>query len=162
MKKIVFGIALAVLSLVITSGFNEDRTELRPGMSAPIINVENKAQSFSLNDWHGKYVLVTFWDSSDAQSRVANSSYQALLSDKNAAKVKFVGINFDDSQALFEEIVKADQLDAANQYRVEDDAARQLQQLYGLADGMGSVLISPDGRVECFNPTAEKLAQTAI
>lgn len=157
MKQFFFSVALATILLTATSGYNEDSFTAEIGGKAPQLNVSNQSQTFSLEDESGHYTLISFWDSSDAQSRVAMGQYQAIIGGNTENSIELVGINMDESEVLYEEILKADGLNESNQYRVEGDAADRLRARYGLDEGLGSVLVGPDGRVVKFNPTAEDL-----
>lgn len=155
MKKILLGIAFLSILITGTSGFNEKRFDSAIGNSAPIFEVTNSEGTETVGGRHSNYTLVTFWDSTDAESRMACKYYDRLAETDNS--IEFVGVNFDKSEALFSEIVANDNLDKSKQYRVSDDAARELRARYGLDSGMGSVLLSPDGTVVAYNPTEEYL-----
>lgn len=159
MKKFLFVIALLVVLVAGTSAYNEERFDTVPGDTAPLFEVSDNGRSISLGELRGRYALITFWDSTDAASRVACSQYSTVIANTPGldTQIAFVGINFDDSRALFEEIVRTDGLDQSSQYRVDDDTADALRARYGLDAGMGSVLIDPEGRVVTFNPTPESL-----
>lgn len=159
MKKILFVIAFLVVLVVGTSGYNEERFDTDRGNEAPLFEVSDNGRSIALGELRGRYALITFWESSDAASRSACSAYSAVIANTPGLsdQIAFIGINFDDSRAIFEEIVRIDGLDQSTQYRVEGDAADQLVDQYGLTDGMGSILIDPQGRVITYNPGPEML-----
>ncbi len=156
MKKILLSIAFLSVLIIGTSGFNEERFDTAIGDRAPIFEVTNTHGTTTVGGLDSRYTLVTFWDSTDAESRMACRFYDRLT-DKSNSKINFVGVNFDGSEALFDEIAACDGLDMTRQYHVSNEAARELRARYGLDNGMGSVLLAPDGRVVAYNPTEEYL-----
>ena len=59
-----------------------------------------------LSDLKGKYVLLSFWASYDAQSRMQNASLSnALRSTARNNNVKMVSVSFDEYQSIFEETI---------------------------------------------------------
>lgn len=159
MKNLLFICAVLVILLSGTSGYNEERFDTMPGDEAPLFEVTENDRTVSLSDFRGRYTLITFWNSSDAASRMACSQYSTTIDATPGLndRVAFIGINFDESRALYEEIVRIDNLDPTTQYRVDGNKAERLRASYGLDAGMGSILIDPEGRVVMFNPTAESL-----
>lgn len=163
MKNFFFIVAILTVLFTGTSGMNEERFDTQPGAMAPIFEVANSANTVSLSDLRGRYTLVTFWNSTDAASRMACNEYNALVDNDHALNghIAFLGINLDASKTLFEEITKIDDLNKDSQYHVEGDVARHLVSLYGLDKGMGSVLIDPHGKVVTYNPSPEFLKSIA-
>ena len=162
-KRILIGLMLTVTLLVAATAFtgNPKRDVLTVGSEVPslqIVSATNGTMS-AIGGTSDEYTLVTFWKSSDAPSRMACNKYQASMRGESpflaryGGKVRFVAVNLDSSKALFREIVENDRLDATNQFVVEDVAVlARLDALFALRDGMGSVLIAPDGTVAAFNP----------
>lgn len=161
MKKFLFVIAFLVVLVAGTSAYNEERFDTVRGDDAPLFEVSDNGRNIALGDLRGRYALITFWESSDAASRSACSTYSAVIANTPGLsdQVTFIGINFDNSRALFEEIVSIDGLDQSMQYRVDGDAADQIVYQYGLTNGMGSILIDPKGRVVTYNPDPEMLKE---
>lgn len=160
MKKILFGIALVFSLLVIATGYkaNPASKVLGRGSDVPAIRLSNADNTTVIGRSTGHYTLVTFWTSSDGKSRAACNNYDRLINGKQrSTNVKFVAINMDRSNTLFNEIVYVDGLTASSQYRVDEQAAIELNTMFRLDRGMGSVLIGPDGRVAAFNPDAALL-----
>ena len=112
--------------------------------------------------FHGEYALITFWSSTDAPSRRASNLYTAWLRANPEARLRLIGVNFDDSEALFDEIVRRDSLDAKDQFYANGDTARAIADNYGLSDGFGSVLVSPDGKIAAYNPDDATLANLTL
>src|SRR5699024_10148093 len=81
---------------------------LSVGDVAPDFRIESTSgQQYPLKlaDFKGRYVLLSFWASHDAQSRMQNVSLNnALRSD--APYVKMVSISFDEYRSVFEETIR--------------------------------------------------------
>lgn len=157
MKKLVSTIALFAVMLLVTSAKNSDITSLSEGDEAPALRVENTTGTIDLKDCKGEYVLLTFWSTSDAQSRRDCNVYSSWFEKNRPANVRHISVNFDFERILFDEIVKLDKLDANTQFNVQGVAAIRLQEEYDLQEGYGSVLIDRDGRIRRFNPSVSEL-----
>ena len=64
----------------------------------------------SLESVRGKYVLVSFWASYDATSRVANIKCSNEVK-RLGSKVTMVSVSFDQYRSVFNETVKHDQIE---------------------------------------------------
>jgi thiol-disulfide isomerase/thioredoxin len=161
MKKTFLIIAFLSVLLLSMSGFNDQRLGVMPGNVAPMLSLKNDVSNFNLSDYQGKYVLLSFWSSGDAKSRMLCNSYDAWVNsnDPRNEKVKLVGVNFDDNNILFSQIVLADNLNAKTQFNAKGKNAEKINSDYHLAAGYGTLLIGPDGRVVAANPSIDSLAQ---
>ncbi len=150
--------SLVLLSamLLVSSAFNEPTFSPEKGSLAPLITVTNDSGSVALEQMRGDYVLLSFWSSTDAQSRINCNSY-ALWAEQHCGSIRHLAVNFDKDRAIFDEIIKIDALDAANQYNVTGDTASRIIRDYRLDEGFGTLLIDPDGRIIAANPTPETL-----
>ena len=64
-----------------------------------------------LSDMKGKYVLLSFWASYDAHSRMQNASLSNVLrSASRNENVEMVSVSFDEYQSIFKETVRKDQI----------------------------------------------------
>ena len=159
MKKFLFGIALVFSLLVIATGFTENPADKKIGINSqmPVFQVSNQTNSMTVGNQADNYILVSFWDSSDAESRLACTMYQGIINNDVNSNIEFVAINFDINVDLFAEIVRIDNLDTNLQYRLDSNTAMQLRAIFDLDKGMGSVLVAPDGTIAAFNPSSEYL-----
>lgn len=159
MKKLVSTIALFAAMLTVTSAKDSEiMSYLTEGDKAPALRVENSNGAIDLNDCKGEYVLLTFWSTSDAQSRSDCNVYSAWFEKNSHENVRHISINFDYERILFDEIVRLDKLDATTQFNVQGLTATRLQEDYNLQEGYGSVLIDRDGRIKRFNPSVSELS----
>lgn len=159
MKKIIFGIALLFSVLVIATGFTENpaNKKVNIGSTFPTVRIHNTEGVTTLGDRKSHYTLITFWESSDAQSRMECNIYDKALSSSENADVEFIAVNFDGTKTLFDEIVTIDNMQQQRQYHVTGQTAMELRAIFDLDKGMGSILLAPDGTVAAFNPSVDYL-----
>ena len=84
---------------------------LNVGDMAPDFKIQTMSAEQSqteLSDLKGKYVLLSFWASYDAQSRMQNASLSNAL--RSSHNVEMVSISFDEYQSIFKETVRKDQI----------------------------------------------------
>ena len=92
------------------------------GLNVGDIAPDFKIQSMSagqplaeLSDMKGKYVLLSFWASYDAHSRMQNASLSNVLrSASRNENVEMVSVSFDEYQSIFKETVRKDQIASDN------------------------------------------------
>ena len=157
MKQTLLSIALLLLVIFVTSGYNRDNAGLEPGDFAPALSAKTNEQSISLESMRGDFVLVTFWSSSDAESRIQANIYGAWADSNSGDGWKAVGVNFDSEPELFQEISRRDNLDPRSQINVQGAEARKIIKDFRLDSGYGSMLIGPDGRILAVNPSTSDL-----
>jgi len=156
MKRAIFTIFLMVAVLLLISSHETSLLKNADTYTAPKFTIGAGDSAVSLDDMRGKYVLLTFWSSDDARSRLANIEYSAIAG--RHASLEHVGVNFDSSQSMFKEILKRDNLTGAQlQLHVDKESAARLINSYGLKNGYQSYLVSPDGNVLARNPSAETI-----
>lgn len=138
-------------------GFSDADYRTSIGRRAPSLSISDGNKNMSLDDMRGEYVLLNFWKSTDAPSRQMANDYTYWLRRHPGNAVKYVSVNIDESPELFNEIVKLDNLIPATQFHVDGAAARAVSNEYGLDDGLGSMLIDPNGKIIAHNPSWEVL-----
>lgn len=133
------------------------------GSQAPMFKIERADSSVALDNMKGKWVLLQFWASSDAASRIACKNYSELEQNQRSSnpgeRFHLLAVNLDRSERLFREIVRRDGLSAETQFHIEGNRANQLINDYHLESGMQSFLIDPSGRIVAKNPTEQTLTQ---
>lgn len=107
----------------------------------------------SMKDLRGRYVLVNFWDSSNAMSRIAAGEYDRFFRSHPRRDLSLLSVNTDSNRRLFDEIVRKDGLDSLTQYHIADVKARGITPDYHPEDGYSSYLLNPSGKVVAVNPT---------
>lgn len=163
MKKAMSIIVFFAVLLLLGSAATNNAIDGVKGFQAPIFKVERNDSVVSLDDMRGHWVLLQFWSSSDAPSRIAGKQYTAIeqkLNDgQSAERFHLLSVNMDRSERLFREIVRRDGLSAETQFHIEGNRANQLINDYHLESGMQSFLIDPSGRIVAKNPTEQTLTQ---
>lgn len=157
MKKTLI-IAALIVGLILFAGESTHffgRT--RVGDKAPSFVLPRVDSAVVFDNLRGEYTLINFWNSTDAASRREANRYRAWKRRCPQAPVEIIGVNFDDSEALFHEIVRLDSLEPAKQFHAAGDTAKTIIDNYGLGDGYGAVLVAPDGKVAAYNPTDGQL-----
>lgn len=128
------------------------------GEMAPDFTLSRNDSTVSLHDMRGKYVLVDFWSSADANSRLKSNEYNTLPLNRTD-RLKRVSVNFDRSEELFNEIVSRDHLNPDEQYFAGDTDLDKIIQDYGITQGYNSYLIDPQGKIVAVNPDNNYLSQ---
>ena len=154
MKKAITFIACFMFLVLTLSAFTDTATAPVVGYRAPAIHLGNDGKKSSLLDAHkGEYVLVTFWSSGDAASRIRCNEYTALADGDN--RLEHIAVNFDSTATLFEEVVKLDNLTGIMQYHVEGHEAADINKDYHLDRGLHTFMIDTKGKIIAIDPDAE-------
>lgn len=154
MKRAIFSIFLVIAVLLLISAHETPILRSTATYTAPGFTIGDGDSAISLSDMRGKYVLLTFWSSDDAKSRLANIEHSSIAG--RYPSVEHIGINFDSSGSMFKEILKRDNLsESPLQLHVDGMAASKLINSYGLKNGYQSYLLDPAGNVLARNPSAE-------
>lgn len=129
------------------------------GNKAPLFKVENEFGSSELQGMKGKYVIVNFWSSNDAKSRIENAMLDKSIANLQSEKLSLVSINLDEDKTLYSQIVKTDKLESRRQYSALDATVGNLFADYHLENGNNVFLINPDGMIEAINPSVSQLTK---
>ena len=87
MKKAFTILALFAVLLLTSSAYNESAADKAASQSvAPMLVIDNGNDTFSLSEMRGKYLLLTFWSSTDANSRVACNEYTTFVKHNASGK----------------------------------------------------------------------------
>ncbi|MDE6067226.1 MAG: redoxin domain-containing protein, partial [Duncaniella sp.] len=89
-----------------------------------LLEATNTSSHLSTSDLKGKYVLVNFWDSHNAVSRIAAGEYDRYYRTHRNNNLRLLSVNTDDNRRLFDEIVRRDGLDTLTQFHIADVKAR--------------------------------------
>ena len=160
MTKNVKGIFVALLTVpfIFFSFVGKDTpTEgLTIGDKAPSFNIRNEKQSINLKDLNGKYVLLSFWASYDACSRMQNATLSHAASKNN--KIEMVSVSFDNYQSIFEETIKKDRISATNCYVDLNGENSEIYQTYRLHKGFKNYLLDENGVIIAKDIKAKELS----
>ena len=133
------------------------------GLNVGDIAPDFKIQSMSagqplaeLSDMKGKYVLLSFWASYDAQSRMQNVSLSNAL--RSSHNVEMVSISFDEYQSIFKETVRQDQIVTPTCFVETEGEDSGLFKKYRLNRGFTNYLLDGNGVIIAKNISAADLS----
>ncbi len=135
-----------------TGGLNE-------GDVAPNFKIEATCDgqpAFQLNDLKGKYVLLSFWASYDAQSRMQNVSLSNAL--RSSQNVEMVSVSFDKYQSIFKETVRMDQIVTPACFVETEGENSGVFKTYRLNKGFANYLLDGNGVIITKNISAAELS----
>ena len=131
------------------------------------LNVGDKAPSFSLSsalstqsypdNIQGKIVLLSFWASYNAESRIKNAALSAALRIKPQHDVTMVSVSFDEYSSVFYETIRKDQIGAICLQENEGNRSKLFKR-YQLESGFGNYLLDENGIIIAKNISIEELS----
>lgn len=136
------------------------------GLNVGDIAPDFKIQSMSagqplaeLSDMKGKYVLLSFWASYDAHSRMQNASLSNVLrSASRNENVEMVSVSFDEYQSVFKETVRKDQIVMPTCFVETKGESSGLFKKYRLGRGFTNYLLDENGVIIAKNISAAELS----
>lgn len=151
-------VAAMIMLLAFTSAYSDKTIDSHVGNLAPNFSVSNADTTVSLQEMKGKYVLLTFWSSADAQSRIDNMRYDRIASANG--NMLHIAVNYDRSALVFSEVAKIDNLHSEDQFFDAEGSQSSIHQAYRISsEGYRTLLIDPAGEIISENPTDSQLAQ---
>ena len=136
------------------------------GLNVGDIAPDFKIQSMSagqplaeLSDMKGKYVLLSFWASYDAHSRMPHASLSNVLrSASRNDNVEMVSVSFDEYQSIFKETVRKDQIVTPTCFVETKGESSGLFKKYRLGRGFTNYLLDENGVIIAKNISAAELS----
>ena len=136
------------------------------GLNVGDIAPDFKIQSMSagqplaeLSDMKGKYVLLSFWASYDAHSRMQNASLSNVLrSASRNENVEMVSVSFDEYQSILKETVRKDQIVTPTCFVETKGESSGLFKKYRLGRGFTNYLLDENGVIIAKNISAAELS----
>jgi len=158
MNKKLLTIAVLGLLILFTSAYYSAPADSRVGYKAPKLVLGNGNNDLSpLQLHHGENVLLTFWSSADACSRLENLHYDRLARQDGLAYVH-VSVNMDRSTSVFNSVVTLDDLDRSANYSTTPEAQEVITRSWRLENGYHSFLIDSQGLIVAIDPDDQLLA----
>ena len=162
MKYYVKWIFVVLLISSLTAFVEKDKPTggLSVGDVAPDFRIEStlgEQHPFKLANLKGQYVLLSFWASYDAQSRMQNVSLNNVLR-SDAQQVKMVSVSFDEYQSVFEETIRKDQIVTPTCFVEIKGEDSGLFKKYRLNRGFTNYLLDGNGVIVAKNISAENLS----
>ena len=162
--KYVKWIFVVLLISSLTSFVEKDKPTggLNVGDIAPDFKIETMSTEQStqnLSRMKGKYVLLSFWASYDAQSRMQNASLSnALRSTSLNDNVEMVSVSFDEYQSIFEETIRKDQIVTPTCFVETKGESSGIFKKYRLGRGFTNYLLDDNGVIIAKNISAAELS----
>jgi peroxiredoxin len=160
-----FFVVLLISSL--TSFIEKDRpvTGLSIGEYAPDFFIsdddsdELDAVHRKLSSLRGNCVLVNFWASYDAPSRIRNIEMSRALNQTDAQhEVEFVSVSFDEYASIFRETVRKDGIVGAGCFVDTAGEKSGIFRKYGLKGGLTNYLLDENGMIIAKNISVAELS----
>ena len=157
-------IFVVLLISSLTSFVEKDKPTggLNVGDMAPDFKIQTMSAEQSqteLSDLKGKYVLLSFWASYDAQSRMQNASLSNVLrSASRNDNVEMVSVSFDEYQSIFKETVRKDQIVTPTCFVETKGESSGLFKKYRLGRGFTNYLLDENGVIIAKNISAAELS----
>ena len=154
-------IFVVLLISSLTSFVEKDKPTggLNVGDVAPDFRIETTSDvqhNLDLTDLKGKYVLLSFWASYDAQSRMQNVSLSNVL--RSSRNVEMVSVSFDEYQSIFKETVRKDQIVTPTCFVETEGEDSGLFKKYRLNRGFTNYLLDGNGVIIAKNISAADLS----
>ena len=162
--KYVKWIFVVLLIGSLTSFVEKDKPTggLNVGDMAPDFKIQSMSAGqplAELSDMKGKYVLLSFWASYDAHSRMQNASLSNVLrSASRNDNVEMVSVSFDEYQSIFKETVRKDQIVTPTCFVETKGEFSGLFKKYRLGRGFTNYLLDENGVIIAKNISAAELS----
>lgn len=158
-------IFVVLLISSLTSFIEKDKPTggLNVGDVAPDFRIETTSDvqhNLDLTDLKGKYVLLSFWASYDAQSRMQNASLSNALR-STSQDVEMVSVSFDEYQSVFKETIRKDQIVTPTCFVETKGESSGLFKKYRLNRGFTNYLLDGNGVIIAKNISAAELSAYA-
>ena len=158
MNKTLLVIATLALLTLFSSAYYSEPADSRIGYKAPSLVLGNSNGLSPLQQHRGENVLLTFWDSSDPQSRLDNRRYDRLAR-RNGGAFTHVSVNLDRSVSVFNSIVDLDNLNRSAQFSTSVDVQESIIKSWRLNEGYHTFLLDAGGTIIAVDPDERTLAQ---
>lgn len=146
---------IAIFLLIAGSGQKETKlTEgILPGNLAPVMHMQG-------TDLTGnEYVLVQFWAASNPQSRIENIRMCNTISKMDKRDIQLISVSLDENKAVYQGVVRADQLDRSSQFHISDIENMALFEKYRIRPRSANWLINPEGMIVETGLSPEELIE---
>lgn len=154
---LIVSVAITVMSSTTKkAGISEGIT---PGSLAPRIEFLGNESDFDFPNHSGRYTLLNFWAAYDAESRACNVQLANEVNKLGADEIAMLSVSFDEKASVFTETVKADKLDANNQFRDEHGKSSDVYRKYKLKTGFRNFLIDDKGVIIASNVTPKQIPE---
>lgn len=159
MNKTLLTIAVLGLLTLFTSAYYSAPADSRIGYKAPALVLGDSNNGLSpLQQHRGSNVLLTFWSSADAQSRLDNMHYDRLSRDAGE-RYTHVSVNMDRSISVFNNVIALDNLDRSAQFFSSLETQDEIIKNWRLEEAYHTFLLDASGMIIAIDPDEKTLAQ---
>ena len=154
-------VVLLISSLTSLSFVEKDKPTggLSVGDVAPDFKFQTTSEQLrELSDLKGRPVLLSFWASYDATSRMQNTRLSNALRQSAPNNVEMVSVSFDEYASIFQETVRKDRIVAPTCFVETKGEASGLYKKYRLEKGFGNYLLDENGVIIAKNISASELS----
>lgn len=154
-------VVLLISSLTSFIGKDKSTGGLNVGDIAPDFLIQSmlaKQSTADLSEMRGEYVLLSFWASYDAQSRMLNASLSNALRSTSRNHVKMVSVSFDEYTSIFQETIRKDQIVTPTCFVETKGKSSDLFKKYRLGRGFTNYLLDDNGIIVAKNISAAELS----
>ena len=137
-----------------TGGLNVG--DIAPDFKIKAMSTEQQPTQ-NLSKMKGKYVLLSFWASYDAQSRMQNASLSNALR-STSQDVEMVSVSFDEYQSVFKETIRKDQIVTPTCFVETKGESSGIFKKYRLGRGFTNYLLDDNGVIIAKNISAAELS----
>jgi peroxiredoxin len=120
---------------------------LHEGNTAPEFTLSDLPLSLQADKYAGQYILLNFWASYDACSRMTNIRLSNNLKKDDRKNVVMLSVSFDEFESVFKETIKADELDTTNQFQEITGKQSPLYKKFQLQKGFTNYLLDKSGKI---------------
>ena len=110
----------------------------------------------NLKDFRGKYVLLSFWASYDANSRMNNATLSHATN--QVGNVEMVSVSFDNYKSIFNETIRKDRISTTNCFVELDGENSEIYKTYRLHKGFKNYLLNEQGVIIAKDINAKQLS----
>lgn len=152
-----------VLLLCSLTSFVEKDVAIRGlniGDAAPDFSIRNMngEGNRKLKELKGRYVLLSFWASYDAPSRMQNALLDHALK-RTGRSVEMVSVSFDEYKSIFDETVRKDGIETPDCFVETSGEASCIYKKYRLKKGFQNYLLNEEGVIVAKSITADRLSE---
>jgi peroxiredoxin len=130
---------------------------LSVGDKAPYLTLhDDNGHDMNLKMLQGNLVLISFWASYDASSRMQNATLSHVVGEATNG-VKMVSVSFDDYESIYKEAIRRDKISSENCYIARVDRSSELYKTYKIGKGFRNYLLNEKGEIVAKDITPSQL-----
>lgn len=158
----IIGLSILILS---SASLLESGRQAALGKNVPQIALYQDGHNnpSMLDEFRGKWVILSFWSSTDANSRLNQSLINGFVRDRRAEdstddKLEFISVNFDESSSLKAEIIRIDGLTEGLHFSEQDPLKQDnFKSMFRMNEGLRTFIINPEGVLVATDPSVNEL-----